>query len=221
MLLLKDAGAMFVRIPKCGTIYVQRALDAVGITVQRAARIAHPHYDFGLEHAPPWAMAWPTKPLAFAFVRHPVTWYESWWKYQQWQDWPKMGTDAVPRTSHPQTMLEGLGSDSFDVFVRNVISREPAYVTRLYEWFLGPENAPHIDPAFVGRLESIHVDLGRFLRSFGYASAALQIPEEPEHVSPTESPVWERETFWRVVELEQAAIRRFGYDGPAPVQVKA
>jgi len=213
MLLLTSSNAMFVRIPKCGTIYVQKALQAAGIAVKRADRLEHPHYDFGFEHAPPWAMRWPGH-RAFAFVRHPLTWYESWWKYQQWQKWPKIGTASVPRTSHPQTCLEGLGSDDFNAFVHNVLRHEPAYVTRLYEWFLGPENAPHIDPAFVGRLETIHADLSRFLMNLGYG--ALELPEKPVHVSPTEAPVWHPDTYRRVRLGEAAAIRRFYNDRDLP-----
>ena len=63
----------------------------------------------------------------------PLSWYESWWKYQSgiWTVWE-------PGVWHPQRSLEKCRSDDFSDFIRLCIRNEPGYVSRMYEWYVGP-----------------------------------------------------------------------------------
>ena len=142
--------------------------------------------------------------MAFALVRHPVSWYESWYRYQRGQ-WPHFGSLAP---SHPQRVLDGLGDDDFNVWVARVLEREPAYVTRLYEWFLGPPDAPIVNN--VGRLETAAVDVAAFLVSLGYDTSAEKLASIGTRHASDDHPVeWDPELRARVEAVEAAAIRRF------------
>jgi len=77
-----------------------------------------------------------TKPLFFCFVRNPLTWYESWFKYMEQPDkqWLHCGKDGnVVSGWHPNQILNGLGDGvSFAESVQNVNRKRPGCVTEFY-----------------------------------------------------------------------------------------
>lgn len=195
--------AFVTRIPKCGTIWTEAALSHHGILAQPAT--VQPMFCYGPRHRPAWAVteSWS---MAFALVRHPVSWYESWFRFQRGK-WPHFAGLAP---SHPQRVLDGLGHDDFNTWVARVLEREPAYVTRMYEWFLGPPDAPIVTR--VGRLETASVDMAEFLTLLGYDASIEKLDNIGSLHASEEHPVeWDPELRRRVEEIEAAAIRRF-YD---------
>ena len=73
----------------------------------------------------------------FCFVRHPGSWYESYFKYQTTVGWLK-SNQLNPDGWHRWRGLDQCASDDFCTFVRNCIRWQPAYLTRMYEWYAGP-----------------------------------------------------------------------------------
>lgn len=197
---LVKANALFLHIPKTGGSWVEDVLTHLGIETQGVrtlpgATLRHPlvcqieqRFDF-----------------SFAFVRHPVTWYKSWWKYQTPQWLPH-----EPGNWHPQRVLDRCGHDDFAQFIRQVLEREPGYLTRLYEWYIGPPDWMHVK--FVCHYESLAEDLATVLRYLRYPfdeQALRRFP--PVNVSEIRraKPVWDRELLKRLLEAEAPTIRRF------------
>jgi hypothetical protein len=201
-LFLVDHGVLFVHIPKTGGCWVRSVLDAIGVSYRHAS--AREGYGY---HYPPQHCV-EKYDAAFAFVRHPLSWYESWWKFQV-GTWKRF----TPMKWHPQRCLEGLDDDDFNSWVTRVMNAQPAYVTRMYEWFLGPppqaygRNLPAVE---IGRTETIREDLQRVLKDLGVASVDLSKISLPrQNVSSGPQPEWHASVRDRAWRLERAAIARF------------
>ena len=155
------------------------------------------------------------KPFIFCFVRNPLTWYESWFKYmeqpkRQWRSW---GDERTFENWHPNSILNGTGSStsSFSDFVRRVNTKRPGYVTELFGWYTTPQ------VNFIGKQEKLAEDLIKVLRMTN-----LEFDEEfirnyrRVGVSPTpEKEVkWDSEILAETVKCEYAGLKRYGYDVP-------
>ncbi len=197
---LIQANALFLHIPKTGGTWVEEALKACGIATEYA-----PALDTVSWRHPLRGHLTQSFRFAFTFVRHPLSWYESWWKFQA-----RVWTRYEPEVWHPQRVLERCAADDFSTFVRLCLEHEPAYVSRLYEWYIGPPGLEFVD--LICRYENLADDLVRVLRLLGYDfdEAALR-GQAPANVSRKYAgePVWDPELRRCVLEVEAPAIRRF------------
>ena len=92
MAIILKNGAVFLHIPKTGGNWVTTILRELNLIKEN---IAHKHADINHFFAPPsrgrkaimkyaaHRMLYPPKekPYMFCFVRNPLNWYESWFKY--------------------------------------------------------------------------------------------------------------------------------------------
>lgn len=199
-LVLVDTNALFLHIPKTGGIWVERALAAAGIGFEQAPMKA----GVSQRHALAADLAGSYE-FSFTFVRHPLQWYESWWKFvaMTWPQWE-------PTVWHPQRDLEACAEDEFPAFIENCIERQPAYVTRMYEWYVG---APGLDRVqFVGHQEHLADSLIGVLRGLGYGFDEQLIRGQPSaNVSDSlvGAPIWPRSLRADMEALERPAIERF------------
>lgn len=149
-------------------------------------------------------------PFIFTFVRNPLSWYESWYKYQS-QDsrgWEEFGTPGQLSDWHPNSILNGLGHRDFNVFVERVVEERPGYVTELFFAYTSPE------VSFVGKQESIREDLCRALdlareeydRDYILSSVPVGVSDRPRTRIE-----WRPALRKKVIELEWPAMVRFGY----------
>lgn len=198
-LYLPDHNAAFVHVPKCAGNWVKKILRATA-TVQTWATpgdyAVHPRPRFGTNRPR----------FVFAFIRHPQSWYESWWRCEMDRKWPqRSGGD----TWHPQRCLDfARGTSNFNDWIKAVMDDEPAYVTRLYEWYLGPEGAADVD--FVGRVENLVPDAVAALDMAEVKPDSSIFDTPAENVSKTPRPEWEPHLLRRMLVMEAATIRRFG-----------
>ena len=155
---LLDANALFLHIPKTGGLFVEAALKAAEIRIDAWPAVRE---GMSLRHAPVWAHL-RTYDFVFTFVRHPLAWFESWWRFQQAHDWERW----EPERWHPQRCLERFARLPFPEYMEQVVTHEPGYLTRLYEWMIGPPDSGLVQ--FVGYQESLADDLCNILRSMGY-----------------------------------------------------
>jgi len=242
-LLLKN-GAVFVHIPKTGGTWVTSVLRDAGLA---QCRIAHKHAD--LEHLRDSWKHYPTQLLKrtlwfgpgvqrrirrgvkFCFVRHPIRWYESYFRYMKGLGWPSFGGLSTSRW-HPNAELFDLSDETLEGFMRNVLDRCPGYLARMYEWFTGPVAAssnaagPMIQPVddhatactYIGRQERLVEDLVAILDELGAPADEARVRATvPANVSapggddarPT---VWDAGLLRAVLDAEDDAMRRFGYE---------
>ena len=222
MALILKGGAIFLHIPKTGGNWVTAVLEEAKLV---EGRFAHKHATMDRLLAPIhrnsarifgwWGLRkirarLQPKPYVFCFVRHPLTWYESWFKYmtqpsRQWRSW---GNEKDLIDWHPNAALNGCGSSDFNEFVRAVVKKRPGYVTELYASYAQPQ----ID--FVGKQETIREDLVKVLRHLN-----LKFDEQfvrtfnPVGVSPEPSRkvTWDTALREEVLQLEQVALIRYGY----------
>jgi hypothetical protein len=229
MALVLKGGSVFLHIPKTGGTWVRSILSEMSLA---GGKRGHKHIDFDgllraeLERWGPLAPVykgvkslgkrlkkWPEKPsFKFCFVRHPLAWYESHWKFSArldkgWKFWGQANSRVY---WHPTVELNPLGSMDFNEFMWNVIRRRPGFVTELFYSY----TKPGIN--FIGRNEHLSRDLQAVLE-------VLQLPFREEtlqarsSVSVNVSKRSRSELEWdpalkkEVMRLELPALLQFGY----------
>ncbi|MEM8864348.1 MAG: hypothetical protein AAGF31_02245 [Planctomycetota bacterium] len=217
--------SVFLHIPKTGGTWVDRTLYDLGL-VKEAFGNRHSNYErtvnheryrsagehlrravvrrikrqFGLHHQTPV--------MRFCFVRNPLTWYESWWRYMKGKDWKHWGDENNPWNWHPNAVLNGLGSDDFNTFVANVLSKRPGYVTELYFSFANAQ----ID--FVGRMENLATDFRLALSQSGLEIDEQQVAgrsKQNESAGNKEPIVWDPDLRRSTILYELPSLVQFGY----------
>jgi hypothetical protein len=168
-LLLKNGG-VFLHIPKTGGSWVTKVLTEQKLV---RANFGHKHAtfdrvvfreNFEKSHKliPCLVGRWVTKYLApsqlceefmFCFVRHPLKWLESYWRFCKKLEWKDWGAVRSKTYWHPNAILNGLGDDNFEAFVWNVLKRRPGYVSELFSQY----TQAGID--YIGRQENLVDDL--------------------------------------------------------------
>ncbi|HEY2827665.1 MAG TPA: hypothetical protein VGJ04_08705 [Pirellulales bacterium] len=216
-------GAVFLHVPKTGGCWVEEALRTTG---QMYRYLPHRHADmtrvmnyrkFEKFRPRKWfrdrRVGMPTNPMLgvnyrFCFIRHPLKWYESWWRYMESRNWNRWGCQGFPDGWHPNSALNGLGSPDFNEFVANLVHARPGYVTELYSRYTDER----ID--FIGKQESLVDDFIQVLNELNVPFDEEQIRQlAPVNVSqtPKERLHWDPSLRELVTKLEYPALVRYGY----------
>jgi len=211
MAVLLKGGAIFLHIPKTGGNWVTRVLEQAGLVTMK---FGHKHLDLErtmrfeqyLSDANRWVDP-PYRVSRFCFVRHPVQWYESWWRMMMGLGWPDWGKEGSLEQWHPNAVLNGLGNRDFNQFMENVLNKRPGYVTELYGSYTGSS----ID--LIGRQENLSADLLGIL-------AKLGLPIDPDHIRACQ-PLnasdkslaidWNPDLRAEIEKVEYASLLRYGY----------
>lgn len=227
MAVLLKNGAIFVHIPKTAGTWITNVLEEMDLIAER--RFGHKHltldYLIRLGRARQWQrmLPWRRRPIPvnidnafiFTFVRHPLTWYESWYSYmtrpdRSWRDWG-VRENGAGKDWHPCAPLNGLGSADFNDFVRGVAARRPGWVSELYSWYLGSGLTR------VGRQENLCDDLVCILRDLGEQPdpqfirerAARRINDSSQYKAKI---TWDPTVRSEMARLEAPVLMRFGYE---------
>jgi hypothetical protein len=221
------SGAVFLHIPKTGGCWIEDAITAIG---QTHRRLSHRHAD--MTRVMHYKKLEPFRPrrwlrdrriglsagprlganYRFCFVRHPLKWYESWWRYMESMNWNRWGAQGFAEAWHPNAALNGLGSPDFNEFVSNVVRVRPGYVTELYSRYTDER----ID--FIGKQESLVDDFIHVLNELNISFDEQQVRElAPVNVSqtPKERVHWDPQLRELVTRLEYPALVRYGYAADA------
>lgn len=225
MALLLKGGAVFLHVPKTGGRWIGKVLTASGLV---ESNLGHMHADadrvlFPLGGSGRTLLTYlvkrrlgmlpRTNPFMFCFVRNPLRWYESFFNYNREPgvNWRYEGDVNDTDNWHPNAPLNGLGSSDFNIFVRNVISKYPGYVTEMYSRFATPQ------VSFVGKQENLCDDLITVLKRLQLTFDEQFIREfEKVGVSPkrTTGLEWDPALKAEVTRLEYAGLVRWGYAEP-------
>lgn len=180
-------GHMFVHIPKCGGSKVRHELHGLG-------------QPLGRQHDRPRHNR-----IGFSFVRHPVTWLESFYRSRAgWGEVDNYSPLSVHQGASPVRELMACGASTFDGFVRNYLKRQPGYVTRLYERMLGSRGDSCV--SMVGHTEWLEDDLQTILDRLGVQH---QVGQERVNVSAGDRVHWDEYLRNEVVKVERPAIDRW------------
>jgi hypothetical protein len=175
MALLLKGGAVFLHVPRTGGTWITTVLRKMRLAGRKVSR-KHQNFDgwlnYELERMGPLRHlyrarisagkrlgCWPERPsFKFCFVRHPVTWIESRWKFACRTEWQKFGTANSRVYWNATAVLNELGSPDFNEFIWNVLRRRPGVVTEVFFSY----TKPGIN--FIGRTEHLVDDLAAVLR---------------------------------------------------------
>jgi hypothetical protein len=226
MTVLLHNDAVFFHIPKTGGSWVYHILEEFKLV---KARLGHEHAHFdraqwhdryfkdarvlrqivrraiGSYRAP---TLMPQKGFKFCFVREPLKWYESYWRFMQDQDWKPWGDETDAFKWHPNAMLNGLGSPDFNTFMANVNKKRPGYVTEMYGWYVRP------GVEFIGKQENLAQDL---IKAFSLMNlnidpkrvlSVARLNESPSHIP---KPEWDPALREETLRYEYAGYARYGY----------
>jgi len=137
--------------------------------------------------------------FTFGFVRHPATYYQSFWCYQMKRGWRRM---------------HQLQTDSFEKFVCTALEEHPhGWVSGIYRRLLGEEG--EVD--FIGKQENLVDDVIAALRLAGESFDEHAVRNHPSKNVSSGLSEWKKRcvystTLLREVErLERYAMERFGY----------
>jgi hypothetical protein len=143
----------------------------------------------------------------FCFVREPLSWYESYWRFMQALQWKAWGDEFNPDQWHPIAALNGLGHTDFNTFIRNVNRKRPGFVTELYGRYVRGD-------VVFGKQEDLEADLLTFVRRMGHLPGSMSLPAVPrinETPACIPKPVWDPALREETLRLEYAGYVRYGY----------
>jgi hypothetical protein len=216
------SGAIFLHIPKTGGTWIERVLKEQNLI---ARRFGHSHADMdrtrhlhAFESFEPrlgkllnhWARERlfrrpPADPFYFCFVRHPLKWYESWFRWRN--QLPGDPWAGVPQW-HMTTALKGACRGTFSAFIRSVIARRPGFVSEMYYSFTRP------GIRFIGRQENLADDLITVLRQLNenfdedFIRNYGRVNQSREKGAPI---AWDPKLECLAVQTECTGLAHYGY----------
>ena len=226
MAVVLPKNTIFLHVPKTGGEWIQAYLQKQNLIVYRLvghadARTAAFYFDrlyrrslSGILKEIAWRLRFPKRqapseaPFLFSFVRHPLRWYESMFKYSRGRGWPWHGDrNYSPVSSGALSWLNGIQHDSFMDYMKEILDKRPEFLTDLYAEYTGPQLG------FVGRTENLRLDLEKVFkkRKLTYDSDLLEsLPRK--NVTAGQVLTWDEGIRREVIETELPIFRRYAYD---------
>lgn len=182
-------NAIFLHVPKTGGTWVKTAVRNAGVACEEFLVDGDVHGDRA--YCP-----FPSR-FIFAFVREPLSLYQSYWRFKTGVGWDERNPfDAA--CSAPR----------FSDFVDNVLRLEPAWCSRMFEDYVG---TPANEIGFIGRFESLADDLVTALERIGEPFDERAIRETPVVNASMGAAVFGPGQEAKVRLSEARCISRFGY----------
>lgn len=197
--------SLFIHIPKTGGSWVRKAIRRAGILTDEIIPTAMIGEDWHamMGHASPLQLHIGDR-FRFAFVRHPLSFYQSYWCFKMRTGWT---TESAFDVQH--------SSEDFATFVRSVLKANPwGWLTLMYTRMLGE----HFDAVeYIGRTERLADDLVCALTLAGEAFDEEALRATPPENVAAQSPEWQEKCAYddalraEVCSVEYRILQHFGY----------
>lgn len=206
---------MAVRLPN--SIYIH-LMKTGGWTVRNVlSELRLNRGEVGRHHDPVCLLPLPKKkrPFVFVFVRHPLSWYRSYWAFRMqaaWQVHPKQPITGWQ--TFGSVLDHECRSNDFATWMENVLAHVPeGFLSRIYRIY-----TEGVD--FVGKVESFEEDFCRALRLAGESFSPEIIHRFPRRNVTnsrfTAAARWPKKLAAKIMQTESYALERFGYDARSP-----
>lgn len=180
----------FIHVQKTGGTWIRKAIRS---TVAGATPFAIDNdWHRGIADCPV------PERFLFTFVRHPFTWFPSYWRFQTKQNWVE-----------PTELDRLCQAETFDEFMRNVFDRCPGIYSQWIQIAVGEPRRINC----VGRYENLADDLVAALRCAGeeFDEAVIR-SHPPENVGDKSLPAELTDEFKAaILRTEFYVFDRFGY----------
>lgn len=202
-ILLKDNKALFLHIPKTGGTWITNILDRCKLRGELLK--GHRHSDFYRtfkQHNLPKDI------FTFCFVRHPIEWYKSWFRYMsQFDDNYTFGDENdIIKKWHPNSMLNGLDRSTFESFIIGILKKRPGYVTEFFSWYTP------LQINFIGKQENLREGLIKVLKILKYDFDEEFIRNRSKiNTSPEMELQLDNKIYNLLYKSEHAGLMRYGY----------
>jgi hypothetical protein len=204
-LLTKSA---FIHIPKTGGQWVVAALKGAGVPVRRL-NVVHTSPDEVADNP-----EFQTRKEIFAFVRHPLSWYQSIWAHRMDDAWQPICSKqwfTQRWMNHWVEFNKYCQSNRFEEFVRKCVSHFPdGFLSSLYETYTK-------GCTFIGKQENIANDLQTILEKTGEDFNRFELKNTNRHNVRANQPrrqfaiKYTKELIDLIMKAEQRAVDKYQY----------
>lgn len=180
-------GAIFLHIPKCGGTWVRNYFSETKLTIREIepehinAHVIRTKID-------------PTEDLICCFVRHPLTWYCSYWQHRQ-----------VLINNRSGGPIDQYVDQSFSDFIESVLSNLPSYITNFFNGFLNRCRT-------IGKQEALRDDLNSILTLLRIPYNKDYLYQRPYENTTQPTVKYPTSLALEVMKQEEEIINRFNYN---------
>lgn len=196
----------FIHIPKCGGTAVQSALWRIGCIKDDSQAFYEPHFGHLYASQMP-----EDKRINFAFVRNPITWWQSWYWWNKNQPLSRFNGQELKTKSFDQWI------DEYGQFWLGM------FTTQVKRYLGEDENFPTTNKVtLIGKCENLYIDLRDILNKIGesYDKGALDmivnheapLPDRQINIQKYNREAISIETRKIIYQTEREIFNRFDYD---------
>ena len=220
---LRETKTLFQHVPRTGGTWIENAIAAMGLNHDRCLdwgplRLPRKHlFKSHYVYLPDEVLN------VVAFVRHPLAYYESVWKYlKNVERRPELIRRFYTRWDwHPKRTAALHYQPHFDDWVFLMLKKDPLWYTRIVEGYVGPAGAEYCN--YVGRTENLIVDFRTIMSHLGHADRLDRIRDLcKKKVNGVDLPTkWNNDLREEVLKTESQVIERFYANDTYDVRVPA
>lgn len=215
MALVLKNDVLYLHVPKTGGNWLTATLEAEDLVV---GKISHKHatWDY-VVNARDKERGWfgrvtgarqqlSRSPQVFCVVRHPLSWYESWWKYQNGKAWRDWGTAGHLGDWHVCAALNAAKSPDFMDFMRSVNLHCPGFASQMFARYTQGSGA------IVLRNETLAEDFVALAEKVGWKIDPVRVLGSGRlGMSPNLPTEWDPDVRAETLANEHIGLRLYGY----------